>query len=91
MMKNLLTALVAICVFSCTSKEKADLLIYNATIYTIDSSFSTAEAMVIKDGKILAVGKMTDLEAAFEPKEKLDALNAEAWPGEIKLAAALGD
>ena len=43
---------------SCSQKQKADLLIYNATIYTVDSSFSIAEAMVIKDGKIVAVGKL---------------------------------
>lgn len=83
MIKNFLTSLVVICAFSCTSKEKADLLIYNATIYTIDSSFTTAEAMAIKDGKIVAVGNMKDLESAIEAKEKLDAQGKFIYPGFI--------
>ena len=68
---------------SCSQKQKADLLIYNATIYTIDSSFSTAEAMVIKDGKIAAVGKLQDLEKKYEPGEKMDAYGKFIYPGFI--------
>ena len=82
-MKNFLIALLVISLFSCTNKEKADLLVYNATIYTVDSSFSTAEAMAIKDGKILAVGKMADLEKEYESKEKLDAQGKFIYPGFI--------
>ena len=37
------------------------MLVYNATIYTVDSSFSIAEAMVIKDGKIEAIGKLVGI------------------------------
>lgn len=68
---------------SCSQKHKADLLIYNATIYTVDSAFSMAEAMVIKDGKILAIGKTTDLEKKYEPKEKTDAEGKFIYPGFI--------
>jgi len=58
---------------SFATKKKADLLVYHCTIYTVDASFSTAEAMVIKDGKILAVGKKAVLEKSYEFKERLDA------------------
>ncbi len=68
---------------SCSQKQKADLLIYNATIYTVDSSFSTAEAMVIKDGKIVAVGKAAELENGYETKEKMDAHGKFVYPGFI--------
>ena len=68
---------------SCSQKKKADLLVYNATIYTVDSSFSTAEAMVIADGKILATGKMADLEKEYDAKEKLDAIGKFIYPGFI--------
>jgi predicted amidohydrolase YtcJ len=61
-MKNFLVALLVIVLFSCNTKEKADLFVYNATIYTVDSSFSTAEAMVEKDGKIIATGTTKELE-----------------------------
>ena len=64
-------------------KEKADLLVYHCTIYTVDAAFSTAEAMVVKDGKILAVGKRADLENKYDAKEKLDAQGKFIYPGFI--------
>ncbi len=82
-MKNCLLALIVISFFSCSGKEKADLLIFNATIYTVDSSFSTAEAMVVKDGKIVATGQTADLEKKYDPKEKLDAGGKFIYPGFI--------
>jgi len=72
-MKNFITAIITCLLFSCSSKEKADLLVYNATIYTVDSSFSTAEAMVVKDGKIIATGAMVEMEKTYDAKEKIDA------------------
>lgn len=82
-MKNYLIAAIALFVLSCNAKEKADLLVYNATIYTVDSSFSTAEAMVIADGKIVATGKTADLEKNYEVKEKTDAGGKFIYPGFI--------
>ena len=37
-------------------KERVDLIIVNAKIYTVDSSFSIARSMAVKDGKIVWVG-----------------------------------
>lgn len=70
-------------VVSCSQKQKADLLVYNATIYTVDSAFSMAEAMAIKDGKILAIGKTTELEKKYEAKERTDAQGKFIYPGFI--------
>ena len=47
--QKLFFGIMSVFAFSCTQKQQADMLVYNATIYTIDSGFSTAEAMVIKD------------------------------------------
>ena len=82
-MKNYLIAILALVLFSCSSKEKIDLLVYNATIYTVDSSFSTAEAMAVREGKIIATGKMADLEKDYEATEKLDAEGKFIYPGFI--------
>jgi predicted amidohydrolase YtcJ len=82
-MKNYIIAATVLLLASCSAKKKADLLVYNATIYTVDSSFSTAEAMAIADGKILATGKMADLEKEYEAKEKLDASGKFIYPGFI--------
>jgi predicted amidohydrolase YtcJ len=74
----LLSTLVA-----CSQKEKADLLVFNATIYTVDSTFSTAEAMVVSSGKIIATGKKDELEKIYDTKEKLDAEGKFIYPGFI--------
>src|ERR1043166_9100106 len=82
-MKKMFPLLFAVILFSCSSKEKVDLLVYNATIYTVDASFSTAEAMAVKDGKIVEVGKTNELEKKYEAKEKLDAEGKFIYPGFI--------
>lgn len=70
---------------SCSTpqKQKADLLVYNATIYTVDSTFSTAEAMAIKDGKILMIGTKALLAEKFEADKTLDADGKFIYPGFI--------
>ena len=83
-MKKLLLLLPTVfLLLSCTSKTKVDLLVYNATIYTVDSSFSIAEAMAVNDGKIVETGKTSDLQAKYDTKEKLDAQGKFIYPGFI--------
>jgi predicted amidohydrolase YtcJ len=82
-MKKIAVLLFGVILLSCSSKTKVDLLVYNATIYTVDSSFSTAEAMVVKDEKIVEVGKTVDLQSKYEAKEKLDAQGKFIYPGFI--------
>lgn len=82
--KKILTVLPVLLLFlSCSQKLKADLFVYNGTIYTVDSSFSTAEAMVVADGKILETGKRADLEKKYDAKEKIDAQGKFIYPGFI--------
>ena len=68
---------------ACSSKKQADLIVYNATIYTVDSSFSVAEAMAVKDGKILEVGRSSDLLERYEAKEQKNAEGMFVYPGLI--------
>ena len=74
---------ISIFLFACSQKTKVDLFVFNATIYTVDSSFSTAEAMAVKDGKIVETGKTVDLEKKYDAKEKLDAKGKFIYPGFI--------
>ena len=67
---------------SCT-KQGADLLIYNANIYTVDSSFSVVEAMAIRDGKIIETGTTATLESRYSFLEKMDAGGKYIYPGFI--------
>ena len=62
--------LLSFLLVSCNSKEKADLLVYNAKVYTVDSSFSKQEAFVVKDGKFLAVGTSEDLNRKHRSERK---------------------
>lgn len=82
-MKNYIFSLLAFAFFSCSSKQKIDMLVYNATIYTVDSSFSITEAMAIDEGKIISTGKLSDLEKNYDPSEKIDAGGKFVYPGFI--------
>ncbi|MBL7762248.1 MAG: amidohydrolase [Chitinophagaceae bacterium] len=79
------TGLIILPIFfiSCSQKQKADLLIHNATVYTVDSSFSIKEAIAIKDGKIIETGKSADLLNKYDATESLDAAGKFIYPGFI--------
>lgn len=77
----LITVLASLITYS--QKSNADLLVYNATIYTVNSSFLIEEAMAIKDGRIVEVGKAKDLQTKYDVKEKLDAHGKFIYPGFI--------
>ncbi|HEY4797736.1 MAG TPA: amidohydrolase [Bacteroidia bacterium] len=65
-----------------TPKEKVDLIVHHAVIYTVDSAFSTAESFAVKDGKIIAVGTNDSILSKYEG-EKLDAQGKAVFPGFI--------
>src|SRR5256885_16310678 len=83
MKKNLSAIIVWTFLLACNQKEKIDLFVYNATIYTVDSTFAIAEAMAVKDGKIIETGKTGDLQNKFDAREKIDAKGKYVYPGFI--------
>lgn len=68
---------------ACSSTDKADFVLVNANIYTVDDHFSTAEALAVKDGKILALGTTASIKANYEATEIIDAKGAFVYPGFI--------
>jgi predicted amidohydrolase YtcJ len=70
---------------SCSSKNKitADTIIKNATIYTVNTNFEKAEAMVISNGKIVAIGSNADIENTYDAKNIVDATGKFIYPGLI--------
>jgi len=80
-MKFLILIMSVSILSSCDSKQKIDLLVYNATIYTVDSNFSKAEAIAVDKGKIVAVGNSKVLQNEFDAKEKIDAQGKFIFPG----------
>ena len=77
------TTVFAIVLTSCGGPKKVDTLVVNAVIYTVDSSFSTAQAMAIKDGIIVATGTDAEIRAAYTAPEKIDAKGQAIYPGFI--------
>lgn len=65
----------------CSFKKKADLLVKNALVYTADSSFSTADAFVVSDGKFLAVGKGQAFADQYDATTTVDLAGQPVYPG----------
>jgi predicted amidohydrolase YtcJ len=77
------TAAIALFLISCGGPKKVDTIVVNGVIYTVDSSFSTAQAMAIKDGLIVATGTDAEILAAYTSTEKIDAKGQAVYPGFI--------
>ena len=82
-MKFLLFVLSFLIFSSCLAQQKIDLLVYNATIYTVDKNFSTHEALAVNDGKIIATGTTKDLQTKYDAREKINARGKFVYPGLI--------
>ncbi len=69
---------------SCSDfKTNVDLIIYNASVYTVDSLNRTVECIAVKKGKIVAVGSDAEVRSRFEAKHYLDAHKSFIFPGFI--------
>ena len=55
-----------------SAQKKADLIVYNAKIYTVNQNFDIAEAMAISKGKIVAIGGKEILKN-YSATQKIDA------------------
>ena len=64
-------------------KEKVDLIVTNGVIYTVDSRNSTAGSMVIKNGKILAIGKDRIISDGYQADSTIDLGGKAVFPGFI--------
>ncbi len=66
---------------SCKFRQKVDLIIHHAKIYTVDEKFSMVEAMAVRDGKIIAIGKNDDILKQYESDSMTDAKGKAVFPG----------
>ncbi|UOQ70262.1 amidohydrolase [Hymenobacter cellulosilyticus] len=76
-----LLPLLAVAACSSSSRQPADLLVYNATVYTVDSTFSQAQAFAVLDGKFVAVGTADALRQQYQAKQEVDAQGQFVYPG----------
>ncbi len=83
-MKNHFILLSALFLFGCTS-QKADMVISNGIIYTMDDFNPLAEAVAIRDGKIIAVGSEYAVGSYIGSETKVLDLNGKTMvPGLIE-------
>jgi hypothetical protein len=73
----------AVTLMSCHSKQRVDLVVMNARVYTVDSAFLTAEAFAVKDGRIVATGSDAEMSARYEANNWLYAGGKAIYPGFI--------
>jgi predicted amidohydrolase YtcJ len=52
-------------------KHHPDMILYNGKIYTVDKSFTVVEAVVIRDGKFIAVGGNSEANRYVGPETKI--------------------
>jgi len=81
MKQAFLLFLSSILLLSCSSPE-ADLIIHNAVVYTVNEDFEKVTAVVVKNGKFIAVGG-EDLIELYSAKSIVDLNGFPIYPGFI--------
>jgi predicted amidohydrolase YtcJ len=85
-MPKYLTLALALCLSAHAAAQQAerpaDRILVNGRIITVDANDSVAEALAIRDGRILAVGTRAEIEALAGPAtERIDLAGHTATPG----------
>jgi hypothetical protein len=84
-LNNIKTLIVIIIPFimSCNSKQKVDLIIKNAKIYSVDDSFSVYQSMVVDNGIIVVLGDDEKINSQYSGKQVHDLKGKPVYPGFI--------
>lgn len=83
MKKTVLLVLLVCILASCgeVRQKEADLILHNATVYTVNTAFIKAEAVAVKNGKIIDVGAEREILNRYQSKNKVDCKRAFIYPG----------
>ena len=83
-MKHFFTIVVSLFFLSCTPSKKADIVIYNGSIYTMDDEKPQVEAIAIRGNEIFEVGSWEEIKQYKDEKTKvLDLKGQTMIPGLI--------
>ncbi len=83
--KNSLLLCLAILIFSCQTEETADVVMVNGNFYTVNADQPQAEAVAVKDGRIMQVGTTAEIEKLKgADTEVMDLKGQFAMPGLIE-------
>jgi len=81
-LKCIFMYLMIFCLFSCVRHNK-EILVFGGTIITMDAGNPEIEAMLVREGKIEAVGSLSELESRFPEAQKYDVNGKTVLPGFI--------
>jgi predicted amidohydrolase YtcJ len=82
-MKNLQLLLLFATIISCSKQEKAESIVINANVYTVNNNFDKIEAFAIKGGKIIGIGTNEEIKQNFATLKTIDAEGKTILPGFI--------
>ena len=81
---SVVLGMLALASMAVAQERPADMILYNARIYTVDENRPTAEAMAVRDGRVLFTGSLRGAEAlAGERTERIDLQGATVVPGMV--------
>ncbi len=83
-MKNITTILIGIfmIITSCTEKkQKVDIILINAKVYTVNKDFEIAQSFAVADGKFLAVGNSKEILEKYSSGRIIDLAGKSVYPG----------
>jgi len=79
-----ISAAILMIMISCTTpKIQADLILTHGKVYTVDSEFSMAEAIAIKNHRIIAIGNSKEILKRYRAEEVRDLDGKFVYPGWI--------
>lgn len=81
-MKSSFYAFIFSLLFVACKSENADLVVYNAVVYTVNDSFDVASSFAVKNGKFIAIGG-DEISKRFNAKSTLDLKGLPVYPGFI--------
>ncbi len=79
--RRFIVLLLFITMGSCSSKKAADIIIVNATVYTLNKEFSKIESFAVAGGKIVATGTTRDILEQYSSGNIIDANGKYVYPG----------
>jgi predicted amidohydrolase YtcJ len=82
LISNFILLVLVAAISSCSTEPRADLIVTNAKIYTVDEANPVAEAIAVRDGKIIGLGTSSEIEKLKGDKTKvIDAAGKLVLPG----------
>jgi hypothetical protein len=65
----------------CTPRQEVDFILHNARVVTLDEAGTVAEAIAVKDGRVVEVGAERQILNRYRAEEMYDAGRAVVYPG----------